>query len=97
MSGKCCKKKGKKSRKHTDIKSKKEFRAMAAARAAQEGKIPLSELYGASKEMYKSMKKSGPKSPKAHMEEVAGKSLPETANSKYVAERKGEKRRKARA
>lgn len=63
-------------RKHTPIVSEAQFRAMAAARSAQEGKTDPSELYGAAAEMYESMKKTGPKSPKAHMGEAAGKRLP---------------------
>jgi len=92
-----CKKKNKKKKKrpHTPIVSKKQFKAMAATRAAQEGKIPASSLYGASAEMFESMKKSGPKSPKAHMQEKAGKkykSLPvEVSRKKYVSGRKKQK------
>ena len=82
-------------RKHTPIRSKRQFRAMAAARSAQEGKIPASSLYGASKEMAESMKTTGPKSPKAHMEEVAGKKykrLPKSVSARRARLRRKKKK-----
>ena len=82
-------------RPHTRIRSKKQFRAMAAARAAQEGRISKSSLYGAAKEMAESMVTSGPKSPKAHMEEVAGKKykrLPKSVSARRARLRRKKKK-----
>lgn len=55
-----------KHRKHTPIVSKKQSGAMGAAYSAKKGEIPVSKLFGPSKEMYESM---GTAELKRHLEE----------------------------
>lgn len=62
-----------KRRRHTPITSKAQRGAMGAAYAAKKGKISPSELFGPSKQMYKSM---SARLLKAHLEESRGKRLP---------------------
>jgi hypothetical protein len=81
-------------RPHTPIVSKEQFAAMAAARSAQEGKTDPSKLYGAAKQMYESMKASGPKSPKAHMEEVVGRRYQKLPKKVGALKRRAKRRRR---
>lgn len=85
-------------RPHTPIMSKRQFRAMAAARAAMEGRIDPSTLFGAARQMFESMKTRGPKSPKAHMREVAGRRfarLPERVMRRRTRQRRLRRLKKA--
>lgn len=81
MSGACCKGEG--GRKHTPITSEKQKRFAYAVQNVQKGGKGSAKVRKAAK----SWPSKGPKSPGAHIKEVEGKKLPESAAKRALARR----------